>query len=595
VNNRVTTFVATLAVLASLVLVANPLIAQSQPPSAGQAGIRLTHCNAELCNANNTSWDLTKQTSAPGDGTVTLSGDAPDDPGITWTVNAVKGDTTATFLTVDGTVTVTNIGTADATIGNIAINLQKRVVNTSDWVSVAADVADATNGDGATTAKIVAAASTESAAVNASFGPPNYTVSGAQGTFVETAGSGSLSFTDAASNTVFGVFPQVSLAPGASITFLYSATFDNTVLGLAAGTQVRSEAMITFGNAGLLGGSGSIATNIDIDGNGVIDADEDNVRTVPCRVTRNVPDVENGNASVTLSDSASDVAVTGTNIGFSGFTTDVGADNTGSGEVIVSSRSALASGTASCTPAGSGTITNTAHLDGESFSVIVQGPQIDVDPITGLPIYQQFEFPCVIGVELDATANAAVVCDTAPPVTPDVCTHTQGGWGGPPNGNNPASLLANNFSSVYPGRSVEVGILGNSGYSMRFRSSSAVGAYLPAGGQAAALNADLVDPTKSSSGVFGGQVLALQLNTDFNHAGLTHDPSFASLILCNTGTSLDGSSVAQILAAANTALGGGALPAGYTAKTLNDLVTRLNESFDECSASTFAAANLCRP
>lgn len=577
-----------LACVAVMILATTAAFA-AKPPAPGQASITLTNCNAELCHANNTDWTLTK---VPTFQSITLPADPPT---ITWTVTATKGATSDNFLTVDGVVTVTNTGTANATIGNIVINLQKKIPNTSNWVSVAADVADATNGDAAATANIVAAASAENAAVNAAFGPPNYTVSGAKGTFVETAGSGPLSFTDASSNTIFSLVPQVSLAPGNSITLLYSATFNNTVLGLPAGTQVRTEAMVTFGNAGLRGGSGSTASNIDINGNGVIDTDEANVRTVPCRVARDIPTLKQGNASVTLSDQASDVTVTGSNIGFSNFSTDIGADSTGSGEVISGDRTATVSGEASCTPPGSGTINNTAHLNGESCSITVQGPQIGTDPVTGLPIYQQYVFPCVVGADLDASANVSVSCEEQPPTTPDVCSYTQGGWGAKPNGNNPASLLANNFSSVYSGGFVEVGIPGASGFSMKFQSALAIQNYLPAGGTPGALNTDLVNPTSSSSRVFGGQVLALQLNVDFNNAGLTHDPDFAGLELCNTGGSLDGSTVAQILAAANTALGGGALPAGYTFSSLNDLVDHLNQSFDDCVPSAFGLANLCRP
>jgi hypothetical protein len=82
-----------------------------------------------------------------------------------------------------------------------------------------------------------AAASAENAATYAALDPPNYTVSGAKGTFVETAGSGPLQLTDASSNTIFSLTPQVSLAPGASITLLYTTTFNNSILGLAAGRR----------------------------------------------------------------------------------------------------------------------------------------------------------------------------------------------------------------------------------------------------------------------------------------------------------------------------------------------------------------------
>ena len=62
------------------------------------------------------------------------------------------------------------------------------------------------------------------------------------------------------------------------------------------------------------------------------------------------------------------------------------------------------------------------------------------------------------------------------------CTYTQGGWGAPPNGGNPGTILANNFATVYPSGFVEVGVPGAAGFSMKFTSAAAIQAYLPAGG-----------------------------------------------------------------------------------------------------------------
>lgn len=85
---------------------------------------------------------------------------------------------------------------------------------------------------------------------------------------------------------------------------------------------------------------------------------------------------------------------------------------------------------------------------------------------------------------------------------------------------------------------------------------SAAGAYLPAGGPAAALTGDLTNPVSSSAGVFGGQVLALQLNVDFSAAGITAGGRgpVGALDVCETGTALDGATIAGVLAAANTHL-----------------------------------------
>lgn len=593
------------ACAALMALLATPLLAGSKPSagpsggSGGQASITLTNCNGELCHANDTAWTLTKE---PTSQSITL----PDDPPtITWTVAATRGATTDNFLKVDGVVTVTNTGSANATIGNIVINLQKKVINTSNWVSVAADVADATNGDAATAANIVAAASAESAAVNASFGPPNYTVSGAAGRFVETAGSGPLEFTDASSNTIFSLSPQVSLAPGASITLLYTATFNNTVLGLPVGTQVRTEALVSFGNAGARGGGGSTASNIDVNGNGSIDTDEANVRTVPCRVTRDVPALKEGNNSVTLSDAESDVTATGTGIGFSNFATDLGADNTGSGEVISGDRSASVSVEASCTPPGSGTITNTAHLNGESCSIIVQGPQIGTDPVTGLPIYQQFEFPCVTGVDLDATANVSVARELPPPPPKDFCTYTKGGYGGK---GVPGQLFDSQYQVVFSG-GLTVGVVGSTTHDASWTANatgqSTLKDYLTsaAKGDSTALTADTINATSTSGGNLPRQTATLTLNVGFGGG-------FGNLTLCNLAegstigaftltaaqaAALNGTSVSGVLADANKALGGNGLP-GYVGSfgDLNQLVTALNESFDNCVASSFGTANLCQ-
>lgn len=174
----------------------------------------------------------------------------------------------------------------------------------------------------------------------------------------------------------------------------------------------------------------------------------------------------------------------------------------------------------------------------------------------------------------------------------DYCTYSQGGWGGIPNGNNPSAILAAHFSQVYPS-GVAVGIL-NPRYSMKFTASTAIESYLPAGGTAGVLNSNLLDPLTSSAGVFGGQVLAHQLNIDFNRAHLINGTlgDISNLYLKNTGTSLDGKTLAEILIIVNTALGGGEMPSGYTASTLNVLTANLVLSFDNCIPSTWAMTHL---
>jgi len=161
----------------------------------------------------------------------------------------------------------------------------------------------------------------------------------------------------------------------------------------------------------------------------------------------------------------------------------------------------------------------------------------------------------------------------------DFCTYTQGGWGAVPQGNNPGTILNDNFSTVFGGF-VEVGIPESAGYSMQFTSAAAIRDYLPAGRKPMPLDMDYTNPTSTKSGVFGGQVLALQLNVDL-------DSAFGGLVINGTGTSFDTMTVGQVLDAANQALG--TPTAGYTLPSdLNDLVSFLNQGFDNCLPSGWA-------
>ncbi len=102
---------------------------------------------------------------------------------------------------------------------------------------------------------------------------------------------------------------------------------------------------------------------------------------------------------------------------------------------------------------------------------------------------------------------------------------------------------------------------------MKFTTAAAVGAYLPAGGPPDSLDVDLVNPSSSNSSVFGGQVLALQINVDFSAQNITGNGPIGALVLCNVGVTVN-----QVLADANTVLGGGALPSYVTSiSDLNDL------------------------
>src|SRR5438094_3467924 len=238
------------------------------------AAISLVGASAKATQTGDSSWKLEK----------TGAFDQLNS-NVIWNVAATRQTTIAHQLIITGTMTVQNSGFGPATIGNIVVNLQKRV-NTI-WTTISSDVADATNGDAATTAKIHGAASSEH-----------------KSSFTENNASGELEFMDATNNTIFSLVPEKTIPAGQSRTLLFQATFKNNVLNLANGTAIRSEVIVSFGNATATGNS---TANVDINGNGQIDPDEAHVRSVPARVAMVVPPQINGNATPTLSDTPSDI------------------------------------------------------------------------------------------------------------------------------------------------------------------------------------------------------------------------------------------------------------------------------------------------
>ena len=231
---------------------------------------------------------------------------------------------------------------------------------------------------------------------------------------------------------------------------------------------------------------------------------------------------------------------------------------------------------------------------------VVNGP---IDSLTGSTSYT-YNFACCTGVDLDSPASVTVVKTPDEELKPgDYRTFTHGGWGAPPNGNNVGQLLATNFALVYPGGSVEVGVVGGLGFSIKLTGPGAVCKFLPATAAPSVLTIDIASsepcstgPSSPStaSGEFGGQVVALQLNVDFSAASF--GPSgLGALTIVNLATSdelsgtplttaqvdaLNGQTISQVLAEANTVLGGGAATYGLTVPQLNDLVDLLNKAFD---------------
>jgi hypothetical protein len=497
----------------------------TQQEIGGNASVSLRAADASISQTAATSWSLAKT------GSVDASAKT-----ITWQITATQGTTVGGQLHITGQIAVTNTGSGPATIGNILVNLQTK--SGSSWVTRSSDVNDATSGDAATTAHIFSQASSEGRSV-----------------WAENGASGSLQFTDANTNTLFSLVPEVTIPQGATVPLLFEATFDNNVLHLASGTAVRAEVIVSFGNHGSHGNAGA---NIDINGNGVIDADEAYVRSVPARLGLAVPAQTGTTGTPTLADALSDITSTGT-VTLSNASFNLGA-TTGTATVHYDP------GT------DGGDITNCAHLTGGG----------------GLNL-QACNTQSVTG-----TGGGGGCTDGQPGCgwkSGDLTTYSQVTW---PDDATARAIAINNFNTVYASSFgvMEVGIPGTAGFSMRFDSGTAVLTYVPANGLAAALTADLFDPTTSASGTFGGEVVALQLNVDFSSytAGTSGLP-FGGLTVCGVSTtSLNGLTVGQVLADANVALGGGTTVASLT--DLNALAQNLNAAFLGGVPSTFAQQHL---
>ncbi|MBN8545883.1 MAG: choice-of-anchor A family protein [Ignavibacteria bacterium] len=151
-------------------------------------------------------------------------------------------------------------------------------------------------------------------------------------------------------------------------------------------------------------------------------------------------------------------------------------------------------------------------------------------------------------------------------------TYTQGGWGSPSN-STPGGIRDAYFNAVFPSGAVMGG-----NFTASFTSASAVKDFLPQGGTSAAFNANYSNPTSTSAGVLGGQVMALLLNVKYDEAGyLGTNPLKLKDLVITTGT-FAGKTVSEFLAIANTKIGGGSSP--YTFSQINDAATSINENFD---------------
>jgi len=173
----------------------------------------------------------------------------------------------------------------------------------------------------------------------------------------------------------------------------------------------------------------------------------------------------------------------------------------------------------------------------------------------------------------------------------DDCARTQtpGGWGSPPNGNNPGAYLADNFDAVFV-NGLTVG--SEDGHSITLTSAQAIQSLLPSSGKPRALDASHTDPAKSDiRNSLSNHVIALTISLGFDQAiadfGETKKSLSEFVILDGD---FAGQSVATALAEANNILAG--LESDYSASQITNVISKINESFVDgnCDENFFLQA-----
>jgi hypothetical protein len=153
-------------------------------------------------------------------------------------------------------------------------------------------------------------------------------------------------------------------------------------------------------------------------------------------------------------------------------------------------------------------------------------------------------------------------------------TQTQGGWGAPPNGNNPGSYVHANFATCFPG-----GLTIGCTNTLTLTSAQAVTDYLPAGGGSSVLPAgNKVDPVGYKNQL-AAQLVAASLSVAFDAC----DPNFGPAVgyslgdaQLNTGI-FSGWTVQQLIDEANSLIGG--CGSTYSANQLKSALDMVNNNY----------------
>lgn len=173
------------------------------------------------------------------------------------------------------------------------------------------------------------------------------------------------------------------------------------------------------------------------------------------------------------------------------------------------------------------------------------------------------------------------------PKVGDFRTQTQGGWGTKASGNNPGSYRDAHFAAAFAD-GLTIGC--QDGYRLKLTSSKAVEDFLPAGGTPSTLSANLTDATKTSAGVFAGQLVSAMLSVTFDDADGSFGASnvtLGDLVIRDGGCA--GMTVRQLIDLANSVIGG--CSDLRSPSVLSDCLDRVNNAFvdGERSSNAFAS------
>ncbi len=155
-------------------------------------------------------------------------------------------------------------------------------------------------------------------------------------------------------------------------------------------------------------------------------------------------------------------------------------------------------------------------------------------------------------------------------------TQSPGGWGAPPNGNNPAKYLHQNFTNAFPW-GVMIGC--RDGRTLTLTSAKAVQDFLPSGGKAAVL-ADIYTDPIGVKNTLAGHLVALTISIGLDNADENFAPATVKLgdMVIAFGA-FKGMSVNAFLQIANDIIGG--CGNTYPISSLITTADKINNNFHD--------------